>query len=365
MSVSDFMKAAMTHPDHGYYMRRDVFGPQGDFVTAPEISQMFGELIGVWCVVMWQQAGRPKVFRLVELGPGRGTLISDLLRATRQFRDFYASLSVHLVDASPALRNIQRSLLCPSPSPSASRTATAASILAFALSLLFAVSVIHYEQAYIRVPHQRWETPANVLHLSKLQPKQCLIPPQQPINNAIYGKNSGLDLVKAKGVAQCFVVVEAYVPRIQLAIKYSTRLLLLHMCSLPPNQPISLLFCSRPEPTGKFMEKSVHSFGVVEHAIALGQFSITARLLQYPSHLVSKAKDFCSDGAVLVCTAVLKRHLHLAARGLHTAALHHRKEVHILQCQAEPIPLLPLLQKAVWQAKELLFAELQRCAVFY
>ena len=79
MPVSDYMALALAHPDHGYYRKADPLGGEGDFITAPEISQVFGELIGLWCVVTWQQAGRPAPFHLVEFGPGRGTLMADAM----------------------------------------------------------------------------------------------------------------------------------------------------------------------------------------------------------------------------------------------------------------------------------------------
>lgn len=76
LSVAEFMRQALSHPHLGYYMTRDVFGQRGDFTTSPEISQLFGELLGVWCVAMWQQMGQPDHVELVELGPGRGTLMA-------------------------------------------------------------------------------------------------------------------------------------------------------------------------------------------------------------------------------------------------------------------------------------------------
>ncbi|HSV28854.1 MAG TPA: SAM-dependent methyltransferase, partial [Candidatus Omnitrophota bacterium] len=98
--VSDYMAEALSH----YYGGRDPFGEAGDFTTAPEISQMFGELIGLWCVAVWRMMGTPAALRLVELGPGRGTLMADLLRAASADRAFIAAASVHLVETSPALR---------------------------------------------------------------------------------------------------------------------------------------------------------------------------------------------------------------------------------------------------------------------
>lgn len=112
LSVKEFMAAALTHPTHGYYMKRDeVFGRGGDFVTSPELSAIFGELLGVWCVACWEQLGRPSRVRLLEAGPGRGTLMSDVLRSTAVFPGFHAALSVHLIEVSPHLRRLQRGLL--------------------------------------------------------------------------------------------------------------------------------------------------------------------------------------------------------------------------------------------------------------
>ena len=111
LTVADFMGAALTHPKHGYYMRRDVFGREGDFTTSPEVSQVFGELLGVWLVACWEQSGRPPRVNLVEAGPGRGTLVADVLRATSVFRGFHDALSVHLLEVSPFLRAAQRERL--------------------------------------------------------------------------------------------------------------------------------------------------------------------------------------------------------------------------------------------------------------
>src|ERR1700760_675269 len=83
MPVRQFMELCLNHPHHGYYMTRDPFGRGGDFITAPEVSQVFGELIGLWAAQAWHQMGEPENVRLVELGPGRGTMMVDALRAAQ------------------------------------------------------------------------------------------------------------------------------------------------------------------------------------------------------------------------------------------------------------------------------------------
>jgi SAM-dependent MidA family methyltransferase len=107
ISVAQFMTAALHDPTGGYYATRDPLGMGGDFITAPEISQMFGELLGLWCVQVWHEQGRPKRAHLVELGPGRGTLMEDALRAARVVPEFLAAIEVVLVEASPVLRALQ------------------------------------------------------------------------------------------------------------------------------------------------------------------------------------------------------------------------------------------------------------------
>ena len=107
--LSHFMSLALGHPEHGYYMTRDPLGAKGDFTTAPEISQMFGELIGLWLADQWLRQGSPKPFALAELGPGRGTLMSDLMRAIRSVRGMSDAAEIHFVETSPSLRNAQKS----------------------------------------------------------------------------------------------------------------------------------------------------------------------------------------------------------------------------------------------------------------
>jgi len=111
ITVADYMAEALTDPEAGYYMTGDPFGVHGDFVTAPEVSQMFGELIGLWCADTWARMGRPDPVLLVELGPGRGTLMADALRALGVAPDCRAALRPQLVEISPALGARQREML--------------------------------------------------------------------------------------------------------------------------------------------------------------------------------------------------------------------------------------------------------------
>jgi SAM-dependent MidA family methyltransferase len=108
MPIAQYMRLCLTHPQHGYYINRDPFGAGGDFITAPEISQMFGELIGLWMASLWQQMGEPENVRVVELGPGRGTLMRDALRAAKVVQGFSAAVVLDLVEVSPALQKAQQ-----------------------------------------------------------------------------------------------------------------------------------------------------------------------------------------------------------------------------------------------------------------
>ena len=111
MSVATFMELALRHPEHGYYVARDPVGAAGDFITAPEISQMFGEIIGAWTVDVWRKLGSPAKFQLAEIGPGRGTLIADVLRATRRVPDFAAAVQIGLIEINPVLIARQKEML--------------------------------------------------------------------------------------------------------------------------------------------------------------------------------------------------------------------------------------------------------------
>lgn len=114
LDIAHFMALALGHPSHGYYATRDPFGQAGDFITAPEISQMFGELLGLWAVAVWQGLGRPDPVHLVELGPGRGTLMADALRAARGAPDFLKAIRLTFVETSPVLRRAQAGAVKPS-----------------------------------------------------------------------------------------------------------------------------------------------------------------------------------------------------------------------------------------------------------
>ena len=111
MPVGQYMNLCLTHPKHGYYVTRDALGAAGDFITAPEISQMFGELIGLWAASVWRQMGAPEQVRLVELGPGRGTMLLDALRAAHVVPGFQAALAVHLVEINSVFEQRQRQAL--------------------------------------------------------------------------------------------------------------------------------------------------------------------------------------------------------------------------------------------------------------
>ena len=111
MAVAQYMELCLTDPQRGYYARHDPFGIAGDFITAPEISQMFGELIGLWAAATWRAMGSPEEINLVELGPGRGTMMVDVLRAARVMPDFLAAIHVHLIEISLALERLQRNAL--------------------------------------------------------------------------------------------------------------------------------------------------------------------------------------------------------------------------------------------------------------
>jgi NADH dehydrogenase [ubiquinone] 1 alpha subcomplex assembly factor 7 len=111
LTIAQYMETCLAHPEHGYYMTRDPFGEAGDFTTAPEISQMFGELIGLWAAQVWQSLGMPENLKWIELGPGRGTLSADAHRAMSGVPGLSECLEIHLVETSPVLRERQAATL--------------------------------------------------------------------------------------------------------------------------------------------------------------------------------------------------------------------------------------------------------------
>ena len=111
MPLDAYMAECLLHPRHGYYVTRDPFGRAGDFITAPEISQMFGEMLGLCLAQVWLDQGRPAPFVLAEIGPGRGTLMADVLRSLRAVPGMTQAAQLHLVEASPTLRGVQRQTL--------------------------------------------------------------------------------------------------------------------------------------------------------------------------------------------------------------------------------------------------------------
>jgi SAM-dependent MidA family methyltransferase len=112
LSVTDYFSLCLADPRYGYYKTREPFGPTGDFVTAPEISQLFGEMLGVFMVHAWQRHGTPANVRLIEIGPGRGTMMADMLRViSRIAPPLYETCTVHLVETSPRLSEIQQQTL--------------------------------------------------------------------------------------------------------------------------------------------------------------------------------------------------------------------------------------------------------------
>lgn len=106
ISIARYMELALGHPKHGYYIKRDPFGERGDFITAPEICQVFGEMIGLWSAELWHQMGAGPI-QIVELGPGRGTLMKDFLRATKHVDQYHEHMTIHFVETSPHLQDAQ------------------------------------------------------------------------------------------------------------------------------------------------------------------------------------------------------------------------------------------------------------------
>ncbi len=107
ISVEDYVQACLYDPEHGYYVSKPAIGQSSDFITAPEISQVFGELLGIWTIMTWQQLGSPAALNLIELGPGRGTMMADALRSIDKVPELASALRIHLVDTNEVLRQSQ------------------------------------------------------------------------------------------------------------------------------------------------------------------------------------------------------------------------------------------------------------------
>ncbi len=150
ITVADYMTLCLTDPEWGYYTTRQPLGPEGDFITAPEASQIFGELIGAWIAAGWQAMGAPAPFAVVELGPGRGLLMQDALRAMRAMPGLTGAMEIHLVEASPRLRKEQKQRLKPAGVPLAWHDGidTLPPLPAFIVAneFLDALPVHHYER---------------------------------------------------------------------------------------------------------------------------------------------------------------------------------------------------------------------------
>lgn len=111
ISIEAYWNLCLAHPEYGYYMKSDPLGEAGDFTTAPEISQLFGEMIGIWAIEQWQKLGSPDAIYIVECGPGRGTLMADLLRIGKVIPEFIRAVQIHLIETSPLLRTKQGAAL--------------------------------------------------------------------------------------------------------------------------------------------------------------------------------------------------------------------------------------------------------------
>ncbi|MBL4639677.1 MAG: SAM-dependent methyltransferase [Kordiimonadaceae bacterium] len=108
ITMSDYMAQCLMHPKYGYYQQERIFGVDGDFITAPEVSQMFGEMVGLWLADRWIKMGKPNPVHLIEFGPGRGTLMADMLRAISPVEGFEDAAKVHFIETSLQLRELQK-----------------------------------------------------------------------------------------------------------------------------------------------------------------------------------------------------------------------------------------------------------------
>ena len=108
ITLDKFITKALYDKKYGYYMKRNPFGLNGDFITAPLISNLFGEMIALWCVAFWEKNGKPNKINFLELGPGDGSLCKNLIKTFSQFKDFYNALEINLLEISDELKKIQK-----------------------------------------------------------------------------------------------------------------------------------------------------------------------------------------------------------------------------------------------------------------
>jgi NADH dehydrogenase [ubiquinone] 1 alpha subcomplex assembly factor 7 len=111
MPLAEFMQCVLYDPNHGYYHQKVPIGREGDYITAPEMTQAFGEVIAIWLIDIWQKAGKPTPFHLIEMGPGRGTLMADMLKAFQSLKMPLSEMTVHLIEISPPLKALQQKAL--------------------------------------------------------------------------------------------------------------------------------------------------------------------------------------------------------------------------------------------------------------
>ncbi|KAI9139154.1 S-adenosyl-L-methionine-dependent methyltransferase [Paraphysoderma sedebokerense] len=157
ITVDTYIRQCLTNPLGGYYMKQKVFGKEGDFVTSPEISQMFGEMVAVWFMSQWLALGSPSHVQLIELGPGRGTLLSDMLRALSSFPSLSSKLDkIHLVEASPLLRQVQMDTLSASLRNGSLLSNVERDKYGQVLNARIGDTTVHWYESLNDVPEEAW-----------------------------------------------------------------------------------------------------------------------------------------------------------------------------------------------------------------
>ena len=121
ITVHEYMSLCINHPELGYYhQNNEKIGQEGDFITSPEISQIFGEMLAIWCISMWEKMGCPPKINLIEMGPGHATLMKDLLRTFKKFPKFKESVQVNMIELSEDMKKVQQIALIGQVVPSSS-----------------------------------------------------------------------------------------------------------------------------------------------------------------------------------------------------------------------------------------------------